>query len=201
MDFVAKHLPDKFYLEGDQRVSVRGHVFREIIGNILIHREYSNAYPAKLIIEKDAVIKENWNKPYNQGNIDPSNFTPFPKNPMIARFFKEIGWVDELGSGVRNVFKYTELYTPKTKPEFIEEDVFKTIIPLVTKVGRKTVEETVEEIILNLIKSNPSVTAREMEEATGLSRRGVEYNLDKMKKANVIKREGSTKTGVWVVLN
>jgi len=62
--------------------------------------------------------------------IDPANFSPYPKNPVIAKFFKEIGRVDELGSGVRNTFKYCGIYTPGTKPEFIEDDVFKTIIPL-----------------------------------------------------------------------
>ena len=29
MNFVAKHLPDKFYLEGDQRISLREKIFRE----------------------------------------------------------------------------------------------------------------------------------------------------------------------------
>lgn len=30
MQFVAKHLPDKFYLEGDQRISLRETIFREV---------------------------------------------------------------------------------------------------------------------------------------------------------------------------
>lgn len=30
MAFVAKHLPDPFYLGGDQRISIRDHFFREI---------------------------------------------------------------------------------------------------------------------------------------------------------------------------
>ncbi|NCB00967.1 MAG: hypothetical protein EOM67_02235 [Spirochaetia bacterium] len=45
-------------------------------------------------------------------------------------FFKEIGWVDELGSGVRNIYKYNKIYSG-ADPEFIEGDVFKTIIPLI----------------------------------------------------------------------
>lgn len=50
--FIQKHLPDKFYLEKDQRVSLRDRMFREVISNLLIHREFSNAFPAKLIIER-----------------------------------------------------------------------------------------------------------------------------------------------------
>ena len=30
MDFVAKHLPDKFFLVGDQRFSLKTHIFREV---------------------------------------------------------------------------------------------------------------------------------------------------------------------------
>lgn len=52
MAFVRKHLPDKFYQEGEQRISLRDRIFREVVGNLLIHREFANAFPAKLIIEK-----------------------------------------------------------------------------------------------------------------------------------------------------
>ncbi len=133
MAFVRKHLPDKFYQEGEQRISLRDRIFREIVGNLLIHREFANAFPAKLIIETDRVLAENWNRPHNIGVIDPANFSPYPKNPVIAKFFKEIGRVDELGSGVRNTFKYCGIYTPGTKPAFIEDDIFRTIIPLKPK--------------------------------------------------------------------
>lgn len=138
MAFVREHLPDKFYQEGEQRISLRDRIFREVVGNLLIHREYANAFPAKLIIEKDSVLAENWNRPHDGGVIDPANFSPYPKIPVIAKFFKEIGRVDELGSGVRNTFKYCGIYTPGTKPEFIEEDIFKTIIPLKGEESKET---------------------------------------------------------------
>lgn len=89
-------------MEGIQRISIRDKIFREIIINLLIHREYTNRFPAKLIIETDKVHTENGNISHGIGQIDPSNFSPFPKNPNIAKFFKEIGYVDELGSGIRN---------------------------------------------------------------------------------------------------
>lgn len=130
MQFIAKHLNDKFYLEKDQRVSLRDTIFREVISNILVHREFLNPFPAKLIIEMERVFVENSNKPHGNGTIDPANFSPFPKNPTIAKFFKEIGRVDELGSGVRNIYKYNKIYSG-AEPAFIEGDVFKTIIPLI----------------------------------------------------------------------
>lgn len=127
MAFVAKHLPDPFYLEGDQRISIRDVIFREVASNILTHRDFINPFPAKLIIENDLVRTENSNKPHGHGPINPENFSPFPKNPVIARFFREINRADELGSGVRNLMKYGKAYGGKS-PELIEEDIFRIVV-------------------------------------------------------------------------
>lgn len=127
MVFVAKHLPDPFYLEGDMRISIRDAIFREVASNILIHREYMNPFPAKLIIERGQVRTENSNKPHGFGLIDPETFSPFPKNPVIARFFREIGRADELGSGVRKLMRYGKAYGG-SDPELVEGDIFRIII-------------------------------------------------------------------------
>lgn len=58
-----------------------------------------------MVPDNNILITENANKPHGSGLIDPNNFSPYPKNPTIAKFFKEIGLVDELGSGVRNIYK------------------------------------------------------------------------------------------------
>ena len=42
---------------------------------------------------------------------------------------KETGLADELGSGMRNTYKYTRLYSGQN-PVFEEGDIFRTIIPL-----------------------------------------------------------------------
>ncbi len=131
MAFVQKHLPDKFYEEPDaQRRSLRAVIFHEVIVNILGHREFTNPFPAKFIIEANCVRTENWCKPHGYGNIDPKNFTPQTKNPNIAKFLREIGRFEELGSGVRNIFKYTKFYSNGKQPELLEGDIFKIVIPL-----------------------------------------------------------------------
>ena len=52
MDFVAKHTSDKFCLIDNVNTSIRGIISREVIANILVHRDYSNAFPTKVIVEK-----------------------------------------------------------------------------------------------------------------------------------------------------
>jgi len=46
---------------------------------------------------------------------------------VIARFFREIGRADELGSGVRRLMKYGKAYGGND-PELIEGDVFRIIV-------------------------------------------------------------------------
>lgn len=102
--------------------------------------------------------------------------------------------------------KTVEKPSEKTVEETVEETLKKTVeetveMPYKTGVepSSKTVEKTVEELIINLIIDNPKVTANEMIKATGLSRRGVEYKLEKLKDTGKIKRIGSTKAGYWKV--
>lgn len=53
--------------------------------------------------------------------------------------------------------------------------------------------------IRNAIADNPSVTQKELQELTGLSRSGVRYILQQMRAAGKLDRIGSTKNGKWIL--
>lgn len=74
------------------------------------------------------VVTENWNRPYMMGRISLENLKPHPKNPTIANFFKQLGWVEELGSGIRKMYKYCPIYVKDALPVIEEGDVFKLTI-------------------------------------------------------------------------
>jgi ATP-dependent DNA helicase RecG len=114
-------------IESYERISLRDTIFREVASNILIHREYRNAFPAKLIIEYGQVRTENSNKPHGFGVLNPNTFTPFPKNPVIGAFFREIHRADELGSGMHKMMRYGKSYGD-ADPEMIEGDVFRIVV-------------------------------------------------------------------------
>ena len=124
--FVQKHLPDRFMLEetGIQRIDLRSKIFREIVANLLAHREYSSSYPAKLLIFSDRVITENWTKPQQTGAVTLATLETHSKNPMIAKIFRELGWVEELGSGRKNIQKYAPLYYPDYTVEILNNEKF-----------------------------------------------------------------------------
>lgn len=215
MAFIEKHVDDKFYMENEIRVSARNKLFREVVANMLIHREYSNAYPAKLIIEKDCVKTENGNKARGLGTISLTDFVPYPKNPVIASVFKEIGWAEELGSGVRNIVKYSKVYSG-TIPEFIDGDVFKTKISLngtVNGTVNDTVNDTVngtvndgvkltptEKAVLDCIRDNNSIGVAEIVSRTEKGRSTIMRSIKSLKEKGFIRRVGSDKTGSWEIL-
>jgi ATP-dependent DNA helicase RecG len=120
-------------------VDARQLIAREVVGNILIHRDYSNAFPAKLIIDREALYTENWSKSRFNGPLSIENFSPYPKNPLLSAFFVNIGRADTLGSGMRNLYKYTKLYS-RTEPVLREGDVFETWISLHPEANVKLIE-------------------------------------------------------------
>ena len=133
MDFVEKHLNDPFYLEGYQRISLRSRIFRELVANLIAHREYTSPAPATMTIYNDRVEFKNPNIPHYWGRIDPEHFTPFAKNPTICKFLSQLGRYEELGSGVRNVTKYHPFYAPgSVAPTFTDENMFTVVVPLDT---------------------------------------------------------------------
>ena len=125
--FIQKHLPDPFHLEGMERRSLRDAIFREVASNILIHREYSSGVPARLIIERGKVTTYNANRPHGFGLLDLETAVPYPKNPVLGAFFREIDRADELGSGMRKMMLYGKKYGG-SDPQLIEGDVFRMVI-------------------------------------------------------------------------
>lgn len=53
--------------------------------------------------------------------------------------------------------------------------------------------------LLLLLHSNLSFTASDVAEHIGISQRGAEKMMKKLKDAGIISREGSRKNGIWIV--
>lgn len=129
VEFVGKNLPDRFALDGDKRTSPRDIIVRELVANSLMHREYSSPIMARIIVDNEAIRTVNASRSFFEGRMRLGEFTPMPKNPIIADFFVQIGIAEKLGSGLRNLMKASELYTGN-EPEFSDGDVFKAMIPI-----------------------------------------------------------------------
>ena len=79
------------------------------------------------------------------------------------------------------------------------QTVLKTVEKTVEETVEKTVEKT-EEIILKLIKSDSRITTKAIQQITGLSRRGIEWQIQKLKDQKIINRIGPDKGGHWEII-
>ena len=167
-------------------------------------------------IDTEKILVENSNLSHGIGILDLNKFEPFSKNPSISKVFREIGFADELGSGMRNTNKYTQLYTDQ-KPVFEEGNIFKTIIPLkkiaTRKVGRNNVVHNVVhnvahdvahdvvhdkldlvEFIKEKVRSNNKITRKSMADEVGVSVKTIERII---KLIENLKYVGTGSNGHW----
>lgn len=129
-----------------------------------------------------------------------------------------IGYADQLGSGVRNLFKYSKHYSGR-EPEFIEGDVFRIIVPLddvysdtgnvqTTQAIRDTTQATqavvgadcsIETRIMNVMLQKPTISQKEIASLLQENPNTVKYYIRKLKEVGRIERQGSSQKGKWVV--
>ena len=61
--------------------------------------------------------------------------------------------------------------------------------------------ETTQERILVAIQAKPEVTQKELAQTIGITLDGIKYHIKNMTKLGIIKHEGSTKSGKWIINN
>ncbi len=161
-----------------------------------------------MIIDDEKITIENSNLAHGMGALDLQKFEPFPKNPAISKVFREIGLADELGSGTRNTYKYTRLYSG-VNPLFEEGDIFRTIIPMkkiaTQKVGGSGVTQDVAqgvahdkialaEFIKEKIRENDKITRKAIANEAGVSIKTIERAI---KEIDNLKYVGRGSNGHW----
>jgi ATP-dependent DNA helicase RecG len=114
-----------------------------------------------------------------------------------------MGWVEDLGSGVRNMYKYCPIYVHGAFPVMEENDVFKLTVRYEKESkaeisGEPSLSKT--EKILLLIRENPKITAAEIVATTGISLRTVRRIMTDLASNGTISRKGSDKDGEWVII-
>ncbi|RLD62450.1 MAG: hypothetical protein DRJ05_00285, partial [Bacteroidetes bacterium] len=135
--FIKNKWPENFYLENGIRKDLRELIFRELVANVIIHREYNHNLTTEIIIYEDRVEATNPNRARFSGPLDLNTFVAEPKNPNIRAFFNVLYWADEIGSGVKNMNKYVGVYSGGAHPIFVEGETFNSVLPLqIVKVGK-----------------------------------------------------------------
>lgn len=68
------------------------------------------------------------------------------------------------------------------------------------KKGPRIAQETTQERILAAIKAKPEITQKELAQSIGITLDGIKYHIKNMTKQGLIKHEGSTKAGRWIII-
>lgn len=200
IEFISKHLDQGFEInENGVRYSPRDYLFREAITNIIIHREYRDRTVATMVINKTEVVFENGCIPYRSGPITVLNFRPKSKNPRIAEVFKNMGLADELGSGIRNMYKYNKIYS-KASPIIVEGDIFTTTIPLVSKEEKGKMLANQKELILKFLNDNDYITNQLVQTLFNVQKTRATELLSSMTKDNLLRREGNGKSTKYYII-
>ena len=165
--------------------------FRGFAGDVLRGASFGD-------LEPDRILTENWNRPQFPGKIDPASFTPYPKNPIIAKFFVNIGLADTLGSGTRNLYTCSRIYCGG-EPSLEEGDVFRIFVPLKVdekgEVNRYGLPER-QQKILSEILANPRIQVEELMEKFDLSRSTILREIQEIKKRSGLVYDKKSQT--WV---
>lgn len=177
--------------------------FKETIINSLAHRDYYDK-GARITIE---VFDDRVEISNPGGLISAVPRNEFGKrsasrNPLIFGLFERMRLVEQIGSGIariRDVMKDEGL----TPPEFSIDGMFTVTLrrPFdFNKWVNKWVNNLSEKqiLILTAIHHNPNIKKLELQQLADFSATAVDNNIDVLKEAGLLEREG-TKGGFWIV--
>jgi predicted HTH transcriptional regulator len=191
---------------------------RELIVNAFAHNDYSNGDTPIFEIFDDRFEIASYGG-LVQGMTREEFFTGVSRlrNPEVMRIFKDLEYVERLGSGVpyvvekygREIFHFSSSIIRFVLPfdRSIEKEERTDPPQNAPRKPPETGEKTGEKIrvetgekILSHIAQNPKVSASGLVILTGLSRQGIEWNLKKLKETGRIRRVGPDKGGHWEIL-
>lgn len=130
---------------------MRLELFREIIANLCVHADYSAGYACFYHVFKDRVVTKNPTRllpEIPEGQLTLRQLSNYTKNPLLVRVFHELSWVEDIGSGTRNILRYAPLYYPGYNVEINSSSQFIFSITY-TNVSQETGENVPRNNILS----------------------------------------------------
>lgn len=216
MKFLKQHLKLRYEITTLQRkelLEIPEVALRESVINAVCHRDYFEK-GANVMVE----IFDDRVEIYNPGGLPKglpvASFgkKSVARNNILTSLFHRIDYIERMGTGIsriKTVFKEQENKEPKFEfdsffnvifPRRIEDSSPITSPETRVKTGKETRVETRVEI-LSEISRNPKITSFELAEIIGITKKGIEWQIDKLKQSGQIKRVGSTKSGYWQVID
>jgi len=203
---------------------------REGIINAFCHRDYFEYDSVNVAVFRNRVEIRNKGLLYGGLSVEKIRSGMFSerRNELIADIFHEAGLIEKWGAGIRKILaaepqtSFEEVGTQfivtfrRHEPEETEKATDDSLQDKVgDRVGEKVGDRVGEKVgdrvgenlnqnqqkILDLIQTDPHISARMLSEAIGISQRKVEANISILKKKGLLRRVGPAKGGHWETLS
>jgi len=177
---------------------------REALVNAIVHRDYRIPAKAQIRIFDDRI--EFW----NPGRLPEgwtvetlkTDHTSEPFNPLIARIFFWIGYVEEIGTGTNKIIKWCKEWE-LPEPEF--EIKSNNIVVIFRK--SKLTKEYLDSLglsprqkeIIQILKDKGKIASSDLQRRYKVSRDTVNRWLNKLLNLNLIERKGKGKAVYYVL--
>lgn len=224
--FIKNHLSLRAEIRGLKRydfLEIPENAIREALINAYVHRDYSNfGRNIKVAVYDDLVnIVSPGGLPNGLTEADLLQGRSEIRNRVLARVFRELGYIEHWGSGLQRIKQMCEAENLAT-PEFLETNDFfdvKLYRPVIELEGgaiggaihhlsgaieglggaieASQLTERQQEILV-LIQRNPKVSYRSLAEQLGINQSALQKHLNHLKDAGWLERVGGTR-GHWVI--
>ena len=211
--FVMKHTNKRLLITGkaqrDERWDYPMDAIREIVINMIVHRDYMSSTDSVIKIFDDRI------EFFNPGSLPSSiseedlltgDYTSVYRNKLVSVIFKEAGVIEKYGSGIKRINDaFVEYGLPAPKYDNMLSG-FRVTTYLMGGTQETTQETTQEatprtkELVLELLDNNPNFTRRDLSHNLNVSETAIKQHIAKLKAEGRLKRIGSTKAGYWQVI-
>lgn len=139
----------------------------------------------------------------------------FSRNPKIAAFLHEYDYVQEFGEGVDRMYKEMEK-AGLPAPEYrdvafmlhatirnginVADNVVENVAENVVDVATTKKLSSTEQAILEHLRVSPALSAKELAALLHKTPRTIQRNMNSLKEKGILRREGSDRSGRWIVL-
>lgn len=178
---------------------------KELITNALVHNDWCNGYSPKFeIFENKLVISSNGG--IQEGVSQEEFLEGFsnPRNPELMRIFRDLNFVEQLGTGIQRVLKTYDKNIFQFFPNHIRVTVpfnrneFKDNVILSVNIANDNLNK-LQKSIIKLIMNKPNITQEELARLLDVNKRTIIRNFKGLIDEKYIERVGANKKGYWII--
>lgn len=158
---------------------------REAITNAIVHRNYFDTSEIKIFVTPSRIMIRNPGS-FPPG-VTPDNPIHKPRNPLIAQYMYDLGYIEKYGYGIRMMKEECEKH-PLVRLEF-------RIRPYITEViFHKTIKtdivDEMDEKIVEKLRKHRALSSGELSQMLGVSKPTIIRHLKKLEALGIIESRG-----------